>query len=257
MATIEETLLQARRDGRKAFVPYLTGGLDDTWLHSVAAAAECGADAMEIGIPFSDPVMDGPTIQAANDQALARGVTPTSILNELRGFDTEIPTAVMTYYNIAYHMGLERFASELLDAGVSGAILPDLPLNESDDWVQCADTAGIETIMFAAPTTPDARLAPIAERARGFVYAVGLLGITGERDELAASALEIARRVKAVTERPVLVGVGVSTPEQAVEACSVADGVVVGSAIVRAMQESGPSGVAKLVTAFRQALDAG
>lgn len=253
-----ETALRAARDaGRKSFVPYLTGGLDETWLHSVAAAVDEGADALEIGIPFSDPVMDGPVIQEANDRALGRGMTPGSILAELRESDTDVPMAAMTYYNIAFRAGHARFAESLLDAGVSGAILPDLPLEETGEWAEAADAAGVETILLAAPTAPDERLPRICERASGFVYGVGLVGITGEREELASSAIEMARRLKAVTDKPVLVGVGVSTPEQAVQACEVADGVVVGTAIVRRMMEGGPSGVGELVAAFRSALDAG
>ena len=253
---IEQTLTEVRSTGRKSFVPYLTGGLDDQWLHSIAAAVDNGANALEIGIPFSDPVMDGPVIQEANDQALSGGATPQSILTELRDFDTEVPMAAMTYYNIAFRMGHHRFAESLLEAGVTGAILPDLQLEEAGEWAAAADEVGVETIMLAAPTAPDERLPRICERSHGFVYGVGLVGITGEREALAESAIEMARRLKEVTDKPVLVGVGVSTPQQAVEACAVADGVVVGSAIVRRMLESGSEGVAELTKDFRQALDA-
>jgi tryptophan synthase alpha chain len=162
----------------------------------------------------------------------------------------------MTYANIAFHMGWERFAKELADAGVAAAILPDIPLEESGPWCEAADAAAIETVMLAAPTAPDERLPRICARARGFVYAVGLLGVTGVRAELAASARIIAGRLKAVTDIPVVVGVGVGTPSQAVEACEVADGVVVGSAIVqRMLHGGGPDGVAALVHEFRTAID--
>lgn len=253
-----EAALRARRDsGGKCLVPYLTGGLGDDWLESMQAVAAAGADAIEIGVPFSDPVMDGPTIQLANDKALAAGATPMSILDRLRGADIGVPTAVMTYGNIAYRMGWERFANTLAEAGVSGCILPDIPLEEAGDWAAAADDAGIETVMLAAPTAPDKRLPQICERSHGFVYAVGLLGTTGVRTELADSARVIAGRVKAVTDKPVLVGVGVGTPEQAVEVCEVADGVVIGSAVVQRMLDGGgPEGVAALVAEFRAALDA-
>ncbi|MDG2027445.1 MAG: tryptophan synthase subunit alpha [Acidimicrobiales bacterium] len=252
-----ETALRTRREaGGKSLVPYLTGGLGDDWLETIQAVADAGADAIEIGVPFSDPVMDGPVIQLANDKALASGATPLSILDRVRRADIGVPTAVMTYGNIAYRMGWERFANTLADGGVSGCILPDIPLEETGEWVDAADAAGVETVMLAAPTAPDDRLPLICERSRGFVYAVGLLGITGVRAELADSAKVIAGRVKAVTDKPVLVGVGIGTPEQAVQACEVTDGVVVGSAIVQRMLDgTGPEGVAALVSEFRAALD--
>ena len=255
-----ETALRGRRSaGGKCLVPYLTGGLGDDWLETIGAVAGAGADAIEIGIPFSDPVMDGPVIQRANDRALADGATPQSILAAVRGAaaDIGVPTAVMTYVNIAHHMGYERFASSLAAAGISGCILPDLPLEEVGEWALCADAAGVETVLLAAPTAPDERLPRICARSRGFVYGVGLMGITGMRKELAASATRTAARLKAITDRPVLVGVGVSTPAQAAEVCEVADGAVVGSAIVARMLEgAGPEGVAALVAEFRAALDA-
>ena len=253
-----ESALLARRDaGGKCLVPYLTGGLGG-WTTMVGAAVHAGADAVEVGIPFSDPVMDGPVIQEANDRSLSAGTTPATVLDELARAEVGVPVAVMTYANLVYRFGWERFASSAAAAGVSAAILPDIPLEESGEWCDAADASGIETVLLAAPTGSDERIGRIVERARGFVYAVGLLGVTGERDSLAASALEIARRCKDLTDRPVLVGIGISTPAQAVEVCEVADGVVVGSAVVRRMLETGsPDAVAELVGEFRAALDAG
>jgi tryptophan synthase alpha chain len=252
-----ETVLRANRDaGRKSFVPYLTGGLGD-WTTILRATADAGADAIEVGIPFSDPVMDGPTIQEADDRALAAGATPAGVLDALVDLDAGVPLAVMTYANLVFRFGWQRFASRCAEVGVSGAILPDIPLEEVGPWAAAADAAGVDTVMLAAPTSPDARLEQICERARGFVYAVGLLGITGERAALASSATVIARRLKDVTDLPVLVGVGISTPDQAAEVCEVADGVVVGSAIVRRMLETGsPDAVGELVAQFRAAIDA-
>lgn len=254
-----EAGLRARRDaGGKILVPYITGGLGDDWIETLHAVADAGADGIEIGIPFSDPVMDGPTIQEANDKALASGATPQSILAAIRDSDIEVPLAVMTYYNIAFRAGDTRFATDLAEAGISGCILPDLPLEETGSWTEAADVAGIETILLAAPTAPDERLPLICERSRGFVYGIGLLGITGVRDSLAASAMDIAGRLKNVTDKPVLIGVGVGTPAQAVEVSTVSDGVVVGSAIVnRMLSGAGPDGVGDLVAEFRSALDAG
>jgi tryptophan synthase alpha chain len=254
---LEAHLRAQRGAGRKLLVPYVTGGLAG-WDDTVAALAAAGADAIEVGLPFSDPVMDGPTIQRASERALAAGAVPPAIFARLRDVDAGVPLVVMTYYNLVFRAGLARFAATAVDSGVAGAIVPDLPLEEVGEWAQAADATGIETIMLAAPTTPDERIPRICARARGFVYAVGLLGVTGERESLAASATVIAKRVKAATDLPVLVGVGVSTPEQAVEACTEADGVVVGSALVsRLLDGASPIEVAEQLHGFRVALDRG
>ncbi len=253
---LETHLRAARTSGRKLLVPYITGGFGDDWLDIVRAVADAGADAIEIGIPFSDPVMDGPVIQAASEQALRSGATPQSVLDALRDHDSGVPLAVMTYYNVAFHMGLERFAHRLADAGVVGAILPDAPLEEIGPWCDAADEAGVETILLAAPTAPEERLPRICARSRGFVYAVGLLGVTGERSTLASTATVIAARCRAVTDKPVLVGVGVSNATQAVEVCTEADGVVIGAALMRIVLEGGgPEGASAFVGGVRAALD--
>ena len=254
--SIEAALRSRRESGGKALVAYVTGGLGDDWIETVRAVVVAGADVVEIGLPFSDPVMDGPTIQAANDRALAAGATPVGILDALRGADVQVPLAVMTYYNIAFRTGLERFAATLADCGIAGCILPDLPLEETGPWILAAERSGVETILLAAPTAPDERLPAVCARSQGFVYAVGLLGVTGVRAELAASAVEIATRLKTVTDLPVLVGVGVGTPAQAVEVSGHCDGVVIGSAVVQRMLDGGgPEGVGSLVAEFRAALD--
>jgi tryptophan synthase alpha chain len=249
-----EAHLRARRAaGHKLLVPYITGGLPG-WTDAVRAAAAAGADAIEIGIPFSDPVMDGPVIQQASQLALEAGATPVSILDEARTLDVQIPLAVMTYYNTVHHAGHERFAAQLASAGISAAIVPDLPLEESGPWCAAADAAGIETVMLAAPTAPDERLPRVVARARGFVYAVGLLGVTGERDHLAATASALARRLTAITDVPVLIGVGVSNAAQAAEAVEVADGVVQGASVVRRLLDGGPDAVGTYVAEVRAAI---
>jgi tryptophan synthase alpha chain len=256
VGSLEAKLLAARDTGHKLLVPYVTGGLTSEWTDVVRAVAAAGADALEVGIPFSDPIMDGPTIQAASSRALAGGATPDGIVAELGGIDVEIPLAAMTYYNVVFRTGHRRYARRLAEARVAAAIVPDLPLDEVGEWARAADDAGVETVMLAAPTTPDDQLPLICRRARGFVYGVGLLGVTGERDELAASARRMARRLKAVTDKPVLIGVGVSTAEQARDVCNEADGVVVGSALVRRLLDGGgPDEAASFVRELRAGID--
>lgn len=250
-----ETALRSRIDaGGKCLVPYITGGYPG-WVDSLRACAANGADAIEIGIPFSDPVMDGPIIQESSQVALHAGANPISILQEVRTLDVRIPLVVMCYYNTVFHAGHERFANDLVAAGISGAIIPDLPLEEATEWCTAADVAGIETVMLAAPTAPDERLPRVVQRARGFVYSVGLLGVTGERAELALTATTLAARVKKVTDKPVLVGVGVSNAQQAIEASRVADGVIMGASVVRRMIEGGSEAVGDYIREVRQALD--
>lgn len=253
---MEKSLRASRDAGRKLLVPYVTGGLPG-WERVVEAVAHAGADAIEVGIPFSDPVIDGPVVQAASEQALAAGATPVGIVDALAGLDVgSVPLVVMTYYNTVHRHGHVRFADLLARSGVAGAIVPDLPLEEVGPWAAAADPAGVATVLLAAPTGSDERLVRICERTRGFVYAVGLLGVTGERAELQRSALDIAGRLKAVTDKPVLVGIGISTPEQAAEVVTVADGVVVGSALVRRLLDGGGAeAAATFVAELRAGLD--
>ncbi len=254
-----ESVLVARRDaGHKLLVPYVTGGMDDSWLLTVEALAGAGADAIEVGIPFSDPMIDGPTIQEASLRALERGTTPDGILADLSRIRVGVPLVVMTYYNLIYRAGHARIAGMMSESGVCGAIIPDLPLEEIGPWSEAADRVDVATVLLVAPSTPSDRIRAICDRSRGFVYAVGRMGVTGEQALLAGSAREVAERIGAVTELPVCVGIGVSTPEQAVEVCRVADGVVVGSALVRRLLEGeGPDGAAEFVSSLRRALDAG
>ena len=252
---LETEFRSKRAAGHKLLVPYITGGYPG-WQDAIRSAAANGADAVEIGVPFSDPVMDGPVIQQASQASLDGGATPASILDAVPDLDVDIPLVVMTYYNLVHHEGHRRFAHRLVAAGISGCILPDLPLEESEPWTRAADHEGVETIMLAAPTAPDERLPRVAARARGFLYSVGLLGVTGERDSLASTATALAARLKAITEVPVLVGVGVSNAAQAYEATRVADGVIQGASVMRRLMSDGPDAVGSYVAEVRGAIDA-
>lgn len=253
---LESALRRARDAGRKLLVPYVTAGVTDDWLDVVRAVAAAGADAVEVGLPFSDPMIDGPTIQLASTRALARGTTPAAVVGALAGADAGVPLVVMTYYNLVFRAGERRFAATLAEAGVAGAIVPDLPLEEGVTWRAEALAAGVDAVPLVAPSTPDGRAARICAVARGFVYAVGLMGVTGERAALADTARQVAARVRRMTDVPVCVGVGISTPGQAVEVCRDADGVVVGSALVRRILDgAGATGAAELVADLRRALD--
>ena len=256
MIPLESTLRERRDGGRKLLVPYVTGGLGPDWLDVIRAFADAGADAIEVGLPFSDPVMDGPTIQEASQRALDLGANPVSIVNALGDVDVDVPLVVMTYYNVVFRSGHRRFAASLVENGVAGAIVPDLPLEELPDWARAADEGGVETVLLASPVTPDDRLARLVERSRGFIYGVGLMGVTGERDRVAESARIIAKRLKAATDLPVIIGFGVSTPDHARELAADADGVVVASALMRRLLDgAGPTELGAQVAELRRALD--
>ncbi|GAA1003221.1 tryptophan synthase alpha chain [Acrocarpospora pleiomorpha] len=256
-AGVVERHLRARRDaGRGLLMPYVTGGITPGWTDYLRAFAAAGADAIEVGLPFSDPTLDGVTIQQASETALARGASTRRILADLSGMpDLGVPLVASTYYNLVLHDGPESFCAALRRAGVGGLIVPDLPVHEADELTDAA-AAGIELVLLASPTTPRPRLAEISRRSRGFVYAVSLMGTTGERAALAASAAELTERIRCVTDRPVLLGFGISTPDQAREARRHADGVVVGAAVMRRVLDgAGPDDLRAFLATLRRALD--
>ncbi len=253
-----EAHLRARRDdGAKLVVPYVTGGLPG-WVDVLLALADAGADAIEIGIPFSDPVMDGPTIQEASQRALEAGATPQSIFGELREVEAGVPLVAMTYANLPHKAGWERFATDLGRARITGAVVPDLPLEESGPWEAAASAAGVATVLLAAPNSPPDRLVRICQRSRGFVYGVTVMGVTGARAGLSSTASELGDRLKAATDLPVLMGFGVSASAQALTLSEHADGVIIASALMRRFLDGDkPAAVAELVAEVRAALDAG
>ncbi len=252
-----EAALRAKRDsGRKLLIPYLMGGMTEDWEQVLSAVVAAGADAVEVGIPFSDPMMDGPVVQEAALQALQRRTVPDQVLVGIARAEVPVPVAVMTYYNLFFRAGHKRMAGSLAEAGVGGAILPDLPLEELDPWAVEADAAGVATVLLVAPSSPLDRVERICNRARGFVYAVARMSVTGERTDVGSDVATVVERIRRFTDLPVCVGVGVSTPDQAAEICEVADGVVVGSALVRRLLAGeGPEGAATFVSSLRAALD--
>ena len=257
---VADTIRAANAEDRAALVIYLPAGYPDmdTSLACLTAAAEAGADLLEVGFPYSDPLMDGPIIQAAAQRALDQGYTPADDLAMCARLTAQVstPALVMTYDNVAWHYrGTERldeFAAEAQRAGLAGAILPDLPAEEGEPWANVAAAHDIATVFLAAPTSPDDRLAAVADRVTGFVYATSVLGVTGVRQSLSDAARPLVQRIRAHTDTPVAVGIGVSTPEHAAEVASFADGVIVGSAAVQAAGAGGPEAVRGLVAALAE-----
>ena len=232
-----------------ALMPYLMGGYPDTAasIECGLAAADAGADLIELGVPFSDPLADGPVIHAAGTEALRNGVHLHDVLGVAREISAQVPVVLMVYVNPILARGVERFADEAAQAGASGLIVPDLPYDEADAVRAACDAAGLALVPLVAPTTTPERVAEIGRDARGFVYTVSLAGITGERDELPSELGETVARVRASAEVPVAVGFGISTAEHARRVAGLADGVIVGSRIVRAAGEGGAEAVGAVV----------
>jgi tryptophan synthase alpha chain len=230
--------------------------VDPALLRELAA---CGADAIEVGIPFSDPVMDGPVIQEASTRALDTGATPSSVLATIAEAAVDVPVAVMTYLNPVLSAGFDRFAADAADAGVSGVIVPDLPVDESEDWRAACAANGIDAVLLAAPGVGDARLRTIAATSSGFVYCVGRYGVTGDAGEGASdegTAEALIEHLRPSTDLPLLVGVGIATPDLATAACRFADGVVVGTALVKPLLSEDRQGMLTLAREFRAATTA-
>jgi tryptophan synthase alpha chain len=253
-----ERALRARRDaGGRSFVPYVTGGFNGVDAALLKELEAIGADAIEVGIPFSDPVMDGGVIQEASRRSLEGGTRPRDVLATIEVAATSIPVAVMTYVNPVYRIGFDAFAVQASDAGVRGVIVPDLPVDEAEELsTACADR-GVDAVLLAAPDTGAGRLADIAAHARGFVYCVATYGVTGARDELPSTARTLVEALRPATELPLLIGVGIGSPEHAAEACAFADGVIVGSALMTPMVEGDRDGAIELAARFRAAIPVG
>jgi tryptophan synthase alpha chain len=291
MSRVSDAITKANADGRAALIVYLPAGFPDmdTSQACLEAAAAAGADLLEVGFPYSDPLMDGPVIQQANQVAMDAGYTPSDDFDMCGRLTAaiDVPAVVMTYYNICWHYpvpaprladarplppvpaprfadarplppvpaprfadaadGLGAFAETAARVGLAGVIIPDLPVAESGPWLDAAGAADLASIFLVASTSDDAHLADAARASTGFVYATSTLGVTGARDSLSQRARPLVERLRGVTDRPVCVGIGVSTAEHARTIAGFADGVIVGSAAVRAAADGGPDAVTALV----------
>ena len=241
---------------RAALMPYLMGGYPsiDESLAAGMAAIDGGADLIELGIPFSDPLADGPAIHAAGTAALEAGVTPGDVLGVCRSLSERVPVVLMVYANIVLADGTDRFVRQAAAAGAAGLIVPDMPQDEAATTRAACDAAGLALVPLVAPASTPERVAEIGRQARGFVYAVSLAGTTGERDELPPELPRMVERIRAAASVPVAVGFGISTGSQAATVGDLADGVIVGSRIVRAAGEGGAAAVGEVVAELARAL---
>ncbi len=239
---IAHAFQRRHEEGGKALIPYIMSGDPDlgTTKRIVHSLSGIGVDLIELGMPFSDPLADGPVIQRAGERALRQGVTLKKLLGlveELR-LDIDTPIIIMTYYNLFFNYGLEAFARDALQAGVDGVIVPDLPVEEAGEFQQALDREGLALVYLIAPTSPEERVRAITAQARGFIYYVSRTGVTGEQRDIAADLADNLRRIRESASLPVAVGFGVSNPEQAAQIARNADGVVIGSAVVRLIEET-------------------
>ena len=265
MSRLAQCFAELRLRGGSALVPFVTAGDPDfeTTAAAVVAMAEAGADVIELGVPFSDPIAEGPVIQRASERALAKGANLRKILDLVRQLRSQIdtPLVLMGYANPLFAMGSQSFARAASEAGVDGVIVADLPPEEGSELYGACRDHGIDPILLAAPTTAPARLEFLVRETRGFLYYVSLTGVTGARGELALGIEEAVQGARAFGDVPICVGFGISTPEQAREVCRYADGVVIGSAIVELVEKATDVGelmdsVGGFVRSVRSALDA-
>jgi tryptophan synthase alpha chain len=249
VSRVESIFRAAKAEGRGTLVGYLPAGYPtvDGSVDLLRALVDGGCDLLEVGIPYSDPVMDGPTIQAAADKALRAGTRLRDVLSVVERVSAAGGRAViMTYYNPLLRYGIDAFARDLAAAGGLGVITPDLIPDEADDWLAASDAHGLDRIFLVAPSSTEERIVSTAAATRGFLYATSTMGVTGARDAVAAAAPQIVARCRAHTELPIGVGLGVRSADQAAEVASFADGVIVGSAFVTAAEAGGAEGVRAL-----------
>lgn len=248
MSAVTDAFARARREDRAALVGYLPAGFPtvEGSIEAMRELVDGGCDVIEVGLPYSDPVMDGPTIQAAAQQALERGVRTRDVLHVVEAVAaTGVATVVMTYWNPVERYGVDRFAADLASAGGSGLITPDLTPDEAGPWLSAAHQHGLDRIFLVAPSSTDERIRYTVENCSGFVYATAVMGVTGARDTTSDLAAPLVARTKAATALPVAVGLGVSSGDQAAQVAGYADGVIVGSAFVRRILDADDSAAAR------------
>ncbi|MBF0339164.1 MAG: tryptophan synthase subunit alpha [Nitrospirae bacterium] len=243
--------------GRKAFIPYIMAGdvsLDRT-RELVLFLERHGADIVELGVPFSDPLADGPTIQRAAERALQNHVTLSGVIQAVKSLrnQTQVPIVLMTYFNPVYKLGLTRFIDDATTAGVDGVIIPDLPPDEETDFIRSCADSGLDTIFLLAPTSTEDRIELVAQASRGFIYYVSITGITGSKISIDTEMRTMIRRIGQMSAKPVAVGFGIKTPQEAKEVADIADGVIVGSSIVNAIHEDKGS-LEPYIKALRKAI---
>lgn len=252
-------IAQNREDGRGSLIGYLPVGFPDlgTSIDAAVALAENGVDALELGLPYSDPVMDGLAIQKATEAALEAGFRTRDVFTAVEAVRAriDVPVLVMTYWNPVVQYGVDRFADDLLDAGGAGLITPDITPDSAADWIATSDRTGLDRVFLAAPSSTDERLKTTVEASRGFVYAVSTMGITGARAQVDAAARTLVTRLRAAGVENTCVGIGISSGEQVAEVLGYADGAIVGAALVTALSEGGVAGVATKAAELASGID--
>ncbi len=239
---LDRVLVKAKSENRAALIAYIPAGFPsiEGCKRVIKVLADSGVDALEIGFPYSDPVMDGPTIQEAADISLRAGTGAAEVFETVKfAHEAGLPTVVMTYWNPIEKFGVEAFAKEMARNGGSGVITPDLTIEESREWKSATTSAGINTIFVVAPSTAEKRLGDVTAQCSGFVYAASLMGVTGARTTISSGAKDLVARIRTTTQTPVAVGLGVSTREQAKDVAGFADGVIVGSAFIKILLNAG------------------
>ena len=255
MVSVSDRLKNIQQNSSCGFIPFITAGDPDleTTAKALQILADNGADAIELGVPYSDPLADGPTIQAAATRALQRGVKLEDVLHLVQSFSAkiEVPIILFTYYNPIYYRGVENFLQQIADAGVKGLVIPDLPLEESENLLQIATKMGIEVTLLVAPTSSPERIRAIAEKSQGFIYLVSVTGVTGMRTAMGSRVQEILTKLRTVTDKPIGVGFGISSPEQAKQIKQWgADAAIVGSALVKRLAQGTPEEGLKAIGEF-------